>query len=107
PRSRRARRRASAIYHWRVGMRLAIVISPWDPASSDGGDSSDAVAWLGASLARLGFDMAVVGGTDAVGAELARVLEGMTPEDSVLVHVSGTLARRGVLRLADGRWLPL
>ena len=89
-------------------MRLAIVISPWDPRSSEGGgEGSDVVAWLGASLARLGFDMAVVGGTDAVGAELARLLEGMTAEDSVLVHVSGTLARRGVLRLVDGRWLPL
>jgi tetratricopeptide (TPR) repeat protein len=88
-------------------MRLAVVISPWDPRSSEGGNWSDAVAWLGASLARLGFDMAVVGGTDAGGAELARALEGMTPEDSVLVHVSGTLARRGVLRLVDGRWLPL
>jgi tetratricopeptide (TPR) repeat protein len=94
-------------------MRLALVISPWDPRSSDagdpstGGDWSDAVAWLGAALARLGFDMAVVGGTDAVGAEIARVLDGMTPEDSVLVFVGGALARRGVLRLADGRWLPL
>lgn len=88
-------------------MRLAVVISPWDPRSPEGGEGADAVSWLGASLARLGFDMAVIGGGDAVGSELARVLEGMTPEDSVLVHVSGSLARRGVLRLADGRWLPL
>lgn len=88
-------------------MRCAVIVAPWDPRSSDAGTWSDAVAWLGAALSRLGFRVAVVDGGGDVGAELSRSLEGVTAEDDVLVHVSGRLARRGVLRIADGRWLPL
>jgi tetratricopeptide (TPR) repeat protein len=88
-------------------MRVAIVVSPWDQDASDAGTWSDAVAWLGASLAKMGFRVAVVDGVEDVQADLVRALEGLSQDDSVLLHVSGHLARRGVLRVAGGRWLPL
>jgi tetratricopeptide (TPR) repeat protein len=88
-------------------MRVAVVVSPWDQDASDAGTWSDAVAWLGASLGKMGFRVAVVDGVDDVQADLVRALEGLSQDDSVLVHVSGHLARRGVLRVAGGRWLPL
>jgi tetratricopeptide (TPR) repeat protein len=88
-------------------MRRAVIISPWDPRSSDAGTWSDAVAWLGAALGKLGFRVAVVDGVDDVQGDLSRALAGVAADDDVLVHVSGRLARRGVLRIADGRWLPL
>lgn len=88
-------------------MRCAVIVAPWDPLSSDAGTWSDAVAWLGASLGRLGFRVSVVDGGEDVGGQLAGALVGVSPDDDVLVHVSGHLARRGVLRIADGRWLPL
>ncbi len=65
---------------------------------------------LGASLARLGFRVAVVqgvGGGQDLPAELGRALQGVAAEDTVLVHVGGRLARRGVLRVAAGQWMPL
>jgi tetratricopeptide (TPR) repeat protein len=88
-------------------MRVAVVVSPWDQDASDAGAWSDAVAWLGASLGKVGFRVAVVDGAGDVQADLVRALEGLTQDDSVLLHVSGHLARRGVLRVAGGRWLPL
>jgi tetratricopeptide (TPR) repeat protein len=88
-------------------MRCAVIISPWDPRSSDAGTWSDAVAWLGAALGRLGFRVVVVDGADDVPGQVSRGLAGVAADDDVLVHVSGRLARRGVLRIADGRWLPL
>src|SRR5262249_49004213 len=88
-------------------MRRAFIISPWDPRSSDAGTWSDAVAWLGATLGRLGFRVSVVDGVDDVGGDLSRALEGVGSDDDVLVHVSGRLARRGVLRTAGGRWVAL
>jgi tetratricopeptide (TPR) repeat protein len=65
------------------------------------------VAWLGATLAGLGFRVAVVDGAEDVQAQLAGALAGVSAEDDLLVHVSGRLARRGVLRIAGGRWIPL
>jgi hypothetical protein len=88
-------------------MRLAFVIAPLDPLSSDAGAWSDSVAWLGLALARAGFRVTVVGDGEDVVAQLSRALEGLTADDSVLVHVAGHLARRGVLRVAEGRWMPL
>ncbi len=87
-------------------MRVAVVIAPWDSSSPDASAWSDGVALLGASLARVGFRVAVVGETDLLG-ELGRALAGVTAEDTVLVHVGGRLARRGVLRIGGGQWLPL
>jgi tetratricopeptide (TPR) repeat protein len=88
-------------------MRVAVVIAPWDSSSSDAGAWSDGVAMLGASLARLGFRVAVVGEGQDLAAELAQALQGVAAEDTVLVHVGGRLARRGVLRVGAGQWMPL
>jgi tetratricopeptide (TPR) repeat protein len=89
-------------------MRCAVILSPWDPRSSDAGAWSDSVAWLGAALARLGFRVSVVDGVADVQGDLARALMATaSADDDVLVHVSGHLARRGVLRAPDGGWLPL
>ena len=88
-------------------MRLAVVIAPWDSTSSDAGAWSDGVAMLGASLARLGFRVAVVGEGQDLAAELGHALQGVAAEDTVLVHVGGRLARRGVLRVGAGQWMPL
>lgn len=88
-------------------MRVAVVVSPWDQHASDAGTWSDAVAWLGASLGKMGFRVAVVDGAEDVQADLSRALDGLGQDDSVLLHVSGHLARRGVLRGPGGQWLPL
>jgi tetratricopeptide (TPR) repeat protein len=88
-------------------MRCAVIVAPWDPRSSDAGAWSDAVAWLSAALARLGFRVTVVDGGDSIEAQLANAFADVSSDDDVLVHVSGHLVRRGVLRVGDGRWLPL
>ena len=88
-------------------MRCAVIVAPWDPRSSDAGTWSEAVAWLGAALGRLGFRVSVVDGGHDIQGQLASALADVSADDDVLVHVSGHLARRGVLRVADGRWLPL
>lgn len=88
-------------------MRVAVIVAPWDPRSSDAGTWSEAVAWLGATLGRLGFRVSLVDGAQDVGQSLAQALDGVSADDDVLVHVTGRLARRGVLRISDGRWLPL
>jgi tetratricopeptide (TPR) repeat protein len=88
-------------------MRSAVIVAPWDPSSSDAGAWSDSVAWLGAALAGFGFRVVVIDTVDDVEGRLAAALQGVSPEDDVLVHVSGHLARRGVLRIAGGRWLPI
>src|SRR5262249_44513453 len=88
-------------------MRVAVVVSPWDQNASDAGTWSDAVAWIVAWLAKIGFRVAVVYGVEDLQADLVRALDGLSQDDSVLLHVSGHLARRGVLRVAGGRWLPL
>ena len=88
-------------------MRSAVIVAPWDPRSSDAGTWSDAVAGLGAALAGLGFRVTLIDGADDVEGRLAGALMSASMEDDVLVHIGGTLARRGVLRIAGGRWLPL
>jgi tetratricopeptide (TPR) repeat protein len=91
-------------------MRWAVVVAPWDPRSSDAGVWSDSVEWLGKTLGRLGFGVSLIDAVvdpAVVAAQLATAAENVSPDDDLLVHVSGRLARRGVLRLADGRWLPL
>jgi tetratricopeptide (TPR) repeat protein len=88
-------------------MRVAVVIAPWDASSSDAAAWSDGVAMLGASLARLGFRVAVVGEGQDLAAELGLALGGVAADDPVLVHIGGRLARRGVLRIRGGHWLPL
>jgi tetratricopeptide (TPR) repeat protein len=88
-------------------MRVAVVIAPWDASSPEASAWSDGVAMLGASLARLGFRVAVVGEGHDLASELGHALEGVAAEDTVLVHVGGRLARRGVLRVRGGHWLPL
>jgi tetratricopeptide (TPR) repeat protein len=88
-------------------MRWAVIVSPWDPRSSDAGAWSESVAWLNAALGRLGFRVAIVDAGADVPAQLATAVEAVSPDDDLLVHVSGRLVRRGVLRVADGGWLPL
>jgi tetratricopeptide (TPR) repeat protein len=88
-------------------MRSAVIVAPWDPSSSDASAWSDSIAWLGAALAGLGFRVVVIDTPDDVEGRLSAALQGVSPEDDVLVHVSGHLARRGVLRIAGGRWLPI
>jgi tetratricopeptide (TPR) repeat protein len=88
-------------------MRYAVILAPWDPGEPDDSVWVDAVAWLSAMLRNLDFRVAIVrGGGDEYG-ELVEALAEAGPRDSVLLHVSGRLARRGVLRLAGGRWLAL
>lgn len=88
-------------------MRVAVVLAPWDPASPEAAAWSDSVAWLGLALSKAGFRVAVVGETGDVAGELARALAGVAQDDSVLLHVAGRLARRGVLRVGNGQWMPL
>jgi tetratricopeptide (TPR) repeat protein len=88
-------------------MRVAVVIAPWDASAPEASAWSDGVAMLGAALAHLGFRVAVVGEGNDLASELAHALEGVGAEDTVLVHVGGRLARRGVLRVRGGHWLPL
>jgi tetratricopeptide (TPR) repeat protein len=88
-------------------MRYALVFAPWDPASPDIDVWSDEVAWLGATLAKLGFRVAVVDGEGDAQAQAARAFDNVGPGDTLLLHVSGYLARRGVLRTGGGAWLPI
>ncbi len=81
------------------------MISPWDAGATGAG--ADAMTWLGTTLGQLGFGITWVGASEDVPAELVQALARVAPEDSLLLLVTGRLARRGVLRLADGQWLPL
>jgi hypothetical protein len=87
-------------------MRCAVVLALGDPRSSDAGTWIDAVAWLRQELGELGFRVSVIDGEDVEG-DLARALEGVTPQDEVFIHVSGRLVDRGVVRTAGGRWVRL
>src|SRR5258708_19231931 len=88
-------------------MRIALIVAPWDPRSSDAPAWSDAVAWLGATLASLGFRVSVLDGGDDVEGRVTRALDKVAPNDTLLLHVSGRLARRGVIGTMDGAWVPL
>ncbi len=87
-------------------MRYAVVLALWDPHQPDLAAWSDAIAALSTTLAGRGFGVAVVDGNEDVQAATARALGRLTPRDTLLLHVSGHLARRGVLRLPGGDWLP-
>jgi hypothetical protein len=87
-------------------MRYAVILSPWDPDEPEIAEWSAAVGWLNSTLASLGFRVVAVDGRGDVQAKTARALAEVGPTDSLLLHVSGRLARRGVLALAGGGWLP-
>ncbi len=90
-------------------MQRVVIVAPSAsyelPPSADG-SASDALAWLGAALAQRGFRVTVIDDTDVAG-EITRAAEGSEEEDVLLVHLSGRLARKGVLRAGGGRWLAL
>lgn len=88
-------------------MRYAVILAPWDPDEPYIAVWLDAVAWLGSTLANLGFRVVAVHGTGDALAETERALAQAGPNDTVLLHVSGHLARRGVLGLPGGQWLAL
>jgi tetratricopeptide (TPR) repeat protein len=88
-------------------MRYAVILAPWDPSEPDVSVWTDAVAWLSAMLRNLEFRVAVVRGEGEEHRELVEALAEAGQRDSVLLHVSGRLARRGVLGLPGGRWLTL
>jgi tetratricopeptide (TPR) repeat protein len=71
-------------------MRCAVVLALGDPRSSRGGTWIDAVSWLRQELTDLGFRVVIVDGED-VEVDLVQALEGLTPQDQVLLHVSGHL----------------
>ena len=85
-------------------MRCAVVLALGDPRSSDAGMWIDAVAWLRQEFADMGFHVVVIDGDDVEG-DLARALEGLTPHDELLLHISGRLVDRGVVCTAGGRWV--
>jgi hypothetical protein len=88
-------------------MRYAVILAPWDLSEPDVSVWGDAVAWLTAMLRNLDFRVATVRGGEDEHGELVKALAQVGPKDSLFLHVSGRLARRGVLRLPGGRWLSL
>src|SRR5271166_4892699 len=88
-------------------MRTAILIAPSDPRTGDAGARRMALAWLRGRLTRFGFNVAIVGGSQDLHADLARALATVSPGDTVLVHLSGRLAGRDSLAYGDGEALPL
>jgi tetratricopeptide (TPR) repeat protein len=87
-------------------MRYAVILSPWDPDEPEIAAWSSSVSWLTSTLASLGFRVVPIDGRGDVQSKTARALAEVGPTDSLLLHVSGRLARRGVLALAGGGWLP-
>ena len=66
----------------------------------------DSVAWLRQELADTGFHVVVIDAEDVEG-ELAHALEGVTPQDDLLLHISGRLIDRGVVGTPRGREVPM
>jgi tetratricopeptide (TPR) repeat protein len=60
-----------------------------------------ALAWLRGRLVRFGFQVVIVGGGGDLEGDLQRAFEGVSPGDSVLVHLSGRLAGRTALAAND------
>jgi hypothetical protein len=56
-----------------------------------------ALAWLRGRLARFGFQVVIVGGSADLAGDLQRAFDGVSPGDSILVHVSGRLSGRNAL----------
>jgi tetratricopeptide (TPR) repeat protein len=66
-----------------------------------------ALAWLRGRLARFGFHIIIVGGTEDLEAEVRRAFEEVSPGDAVLLHVSGRLWGREALAASDSSCMPL
>jgi tetratricopeptide (TPR) repeat protein len=88
-------------------MRVALIIAPWDRESADAGVWSAAVAWLGGTLAGVGFHVVLVDEGDDIVGRVAHALERVEPYEALLVHISGRLVRRGVIGTSGGSWVPL
>jgi tetratricopeptide (TPR) repeat protein len=66
-----------------------------------------ALAWLRGRLARFGFQIVIVGGTDDLEGEVGRAFEAVSPGDAVFLHVSGRLWGREALAANDESCMPL
>ena len=66
----------------------------------------DSVAWLRQELTDSGFQVVLIDGEDVEG-ELAHALEGVTPQDDLLLHISGRLIDRGVVGTPGAREVPM
>src|SRR5579862_4505829 len=88
-------------------MRFALIVSPGDPYVPDTPTSAEAIEWLNAALTGFGFQVGVLDTGDEFEVRLGSLLASVSPGDTLFVHVSGRLARRGVLRTSSGAWLPL
>jgi hypothetical protein len=87
-------------------MRSALIVALGDPRSSDAGTWIDAVTWLRQELTEFVFRVSVVEGEN-VERDLARALADIAPKNDVLLHISGRLVGRGVVRTAGGRHIRL
>ena len=91
-------------------MHRVVIVAPSAsselPASAEASASFDAIGWLGAAFAQRGFRVTVVDERDVAG-DITRATEDAMEEDVLLVHLSGTLARKGVLRGGGGRWMAI
>jgi tetratricopeptide (TPR) repeat protein len=76
-------------------MRFAFLIAPLDPRTGDAGSRRMALAWLRGRLTRFGFSVVLVGGSRDLHSDVVVASESVSPNDTVLVHVSGCLAERG------------
>jgi hypothetical protein len=88
-------------------MRFAVIVAPGDSRPSGAPGGSEAFAWLRSVLGRFAFQVVTLDGGADVEGRLERVVANVSSEDTVLVHVSGRVVRRGVLRTAGGAWLPM
>ncbi len=82
-------------------MRTAILLAPSDARVGDAGGRRMALAWLRGRLVRFGFQVVIVGGGGDLAGDLQRAFEGVSPGDTVLVHLSGRLAGRTALAAND------
>ncbi len=87
-------------------MRLAVLVDPRPSEPTSPAVRGERILWLRDTLARLGFDVVALG-DEPDAAQLERVLAGVEPSDSVLVHVSGQLATGGAVRVGLARAIGL
>jgi tetratricopeptide (TPR) repeat protein len=87
-------------------MHRVVIVAPSAsselPPAADASDSADAIGWLGAAFAQRGFRVTVVDERN-VGDDIARATQGATPDDVLVLHLSGRLAPDGTLRAGGGR----
>jgi tetratricopeptide (TPR) repeat protein len=88
-------------------MRWALVVAPSDPLSGDAAERRSALAGLRGQLARFGFHVVIVGGSEDPFVDLEHAIVAVCPGDTVLVHVSGLLVGRDSLSFGGGRSVPL